>query len=183
MPRIVKVKMLPDNKGRKIVIIGSGLSGLSTGYKLSREGCSVDIIENKDYTGGMSASIEKEGYIFDHGPHAFFTGNTSFYGLFKEVMDPDEYVVKKKDVRIKFNGKYYRYPLKSVDLLFKLCPWVSLACVCSYLITLIKNKILPSKNLSAEEWISNHFGRKLYNIYFGPYTCLLYTSPSPRDQA
>lgn len=158
------------DKYKKVVILGSGLAGLSAAWKLSKEGHSVEILEYKTYPGGMSASLKREPYVFDHAPHMYAVENKPFYEIFREIMNEDEYVVKDKDVRIQFQGKYYRYPLKVADLLAKLNPLLSIACFFSYFYTLIRNRIRKPKNLSAQEWIANHYGRKLYDIYFGPYT-------------
>lgn len=158
------------DKNKKIVILGSGLSGLTAAWRLSEEGYDVEILESKSYPGGMSASLKRGEYIFDHGPHGYFTENDEFYEVFRKIMDDTKYVINNKDVRISFQGKYYRYPLRAIDLLSKLSPLLSMECFFSYFYTFLKNKIRPPKESNTEEWISSHFGRKLYQIYFGPYT-------------
>ncbi|MBD3254125.1 MAG: NAD(P)-binding protein [Candidatus Lokiarchaeota archaeon] len=52
----------------KAIIIGSGLSGLTTGAYLSREGYQVVIYEQHTEIGGVTATIHKEGYSWDLGP-------------------------------------------------------------------------------------------------------------------
>jgi len=51
----------------KVVIIGSGLSGLTTGALLVKEGYDVVIYEQHDKIGGVTATIEKGGYRWDWG--------------------------------------------------------------------------------------------------------------------
>ncbi len=51
----------------KIIIIGSGLSGLTAGALLAKEGHSVSIYEQNEKIGGVTATIEKNGYKWDWG--------------------------------------------------------------------------------------------------------------------
>ena len=41
---------------KKIVIIGGGISGLSTAWKLSEKGYKVEIIESNKFIGGLAKS-------------------------------------------------------------------------------------------------------------------------------
>ena len=57
-----------------VAIIGAGPAGLTAGYLLTKAGMTVAIIE-KDarYVGGISRTVEHEGYRFDIGGHRFFS--------------------------------------------------------------------------------------------------------------
>jgi phytoene dehydrogenase-like protein len=52
----------------KVIIIGSGLSGLTTGAYLVKEGYDVTIYEQYLEIGGVTATIHKKGYSWDMGP-------------------------------------------------------------------------------------------------------------------
>ena len=57
-----------------VAIIGAGPAGLTAGYLLTKAGFSVAIIEqDKTYVGGISRTVEHEGYRFDIGGHRFFS--------------------------------------------------------------------------------------------------------------
>ena len=47
-----------------VVVIGGGLTGLSTGYHLKKD---YVILESLPYSGGLAGSYIKEGFTFDHG--------------------------------------------------------------------------------------------------------------------
>lgn len=51
----------------KVVVIGSGLSGLTAGALLAKEGHNVKIFEQHEKIGGVTATIEKDGYKWDWG--------------------------------------------------------------------------------------------------------------------
>ena len=55
-----------------IVILGAGLSGLSAGAKLIRDGFTVTILEKSNSVGGLASIFTKDNYKFDFGPHIFF---------------------------------------------------------------------------------------------------------------
>ena len=52
----------------KIVIIGSGIAGLTLGAYLSREGHKIKILEQFDEIGGVTATIKQDGFEWDIGP-------------------------------------------------------------------------------------------------------------------
>ncbi|MCD1261024.1 phytoene desaturase [Paenibacillus athensensis] len=54
--------------GKRIVIIGAGLGGLSCAIRLAAAGCRVTVIEAQPRPGGKLARIEQSGYRFDRGP-------------------------------------------------------------------------------------------------------------------
>jgi len=59
-----------NNKERKIIIVGAGISGLTAAAYLSREKFNVLLIEKSDKCGGLLNSFDREGFIFDVGPRS-----------------------------------------------------------------------------------------------------------------
>ena len=55
---------------KKIVVIGAGISGLTTAYLLSKKGFDVTIIEKNDAVGGSIESVIENGFLFDRGPNS-----------------------------------------------------------------------------------------------------------------
>ena len=51
----------------KVIVIGSGLSGLTAGALMAKEGHSVKLFEQHEKIGGVCSSIEKDGFIWDYG--------------------------------------------------------------------------------------------------------------------
>ena len=58
-----------------IVIIGAGLTGLTTGFWLSRAGKDLQILECSDHVGGQIHTFREEGFVFESGPN---TGVVSY---------------------------------------------------------------------------------------------------------
>ncbi len=53
---------------KKIIIIGAGPGGLTTGMLLAHRGFNVEIFEKEKKVGGRNASIDVDGFTFDAGP-------------------------------------------------------------------------------------------------------------------
>jgi phytoene dehydrogenase-like protein len=56
---------------KHIIIIGSGVAGLSAAIRLRAAGMHVQVFEANDYPGGKLSQFEVNGYRFDAGPSLF----------------------------------------------------------------------------------------------------------------
>ena len=69
---------------KKIIIIGSGLGGLSTALRLSNKGFDITILEKHSTPGGRLNIIEQDGFRFDMGP-SFMSMTYELDELFQSV--------------------------------------------------------------------------------------------------
>ncbi|WP_295736800.1 FAD-dependent oxidoreductase [uncultured Helicobacter sp.] len=152
-------------QNKKVLIIGAGPAGLSAARVLSENGYSVEIFELESQVGGMSKSIELFSQIVDIGPHRFFSKDKRLNDFWHSHTN-GEYEKVSRLTRIFYNRKFFYYPLRGFDALFKLGFLESALCVFSY----IKAKISPFKGDSFESWVANAFGYRLYSIFFKSYT-------------
>lgn len=150
-----------------VAIIGAGPAGLTAAYLLTKAGKTVAIIEkDATYVGGISRTVEHEGYRFDIGGHRFFSKSQQVVDLWNEIL-PDDFIQRPRMSRIYYEGKFYSYPLRAFEALGNLGVLRSTACMVSYL----WSKLFPIKEVkSFEDWTSNQFGKKLYSIFFKTYT-------------
>lgn len=61
-------------KGKKAIVVGGGLAGLTAGLFLRREGWEVSVIERSERLGGRAKTQEKEGFFLNQGAHALYRG-------------------------------------------------------------------------------------------------------------
>jgi protoporphyrinogen oxidase len=150
-----------------VVIIGAGPAGLTAAYLLTREGADVTVLEtDAQYVGGISRTVVYKGYRFDIGGHRFFSKSKEVEDLWTELL-PDDMLERPRSSRIFYRGKFFAYPLKAFEALFKLGVLESTLCVLSYL----KAKAFPIQDAkSFEDWVSNQFGKRLFRIFFKTYT-------------
>src|SRR4051812_24257232 len=152
---------------RPFVVIGAGPAGLTAGYLLAKAGRKVIVLEAEDQVGGLAKTVvDPDGYRFDLGGHRFFTKNQEVDDLWHEIMG-DEFLQRPRMSRIFWRGKYLDYPLKGTDVIRKLGPVEVVRCGLSYLWAAIKPKG-AEENL--EQWVSNRFGKRLYQHFFKGYT-------------
>jgi len=157
----------PDIIDVDVAIIGAGPAGLTAGYLLTKQGKSVAIIEQDEtYVGGISRTVEHDGYRFDIGGHRFFSKSAAVVDLWDEIL-PDDFIQRPRMSRIYYEGKFYSYPLRAFEALRNLGLLRSTACMASYL----WRRVFPLKDVrSFEDWTTNQFGEKLYSIFFKTYT-------------
>ncbi|MHB1131353.1 MAG: FAD-dependent oxidoreductase [Chloroflexota bacterium] len=152
----------------KVVVLGGGPAGLSVAWKLSEQGIATEVLEAEPYVGGLSHTMRHDGYLFDFGPHRFHSDNPAILAEIGRLVG--DLPAKPRKTRVYFLGSYYDYPLSAGNLLKSMPPWLGLVCLSDFLATSIRNRLRRTPDDSFESWVVNRFGRRLYDIYFGPYT-------------
>ena len=150
-----------------VAIIGAGPAGLTAGYLLSKENVPVTILEaDPVYVGGIARTAKYKGYHFDIGGHRFFSKSKEVEDLWTELL-PNDMLDRPRSSRIFYRDRFFSYPLKAAEALMKLGVFESTRCVLSY----AKARLFPVKNpKNFEDWVSNQFGKRLFNIFFKTYT-------------
>jgi protoporphyrinogen oxidase len=148
------------------VVLGAGPAGLTAGYLLAKEGLPVIVLEAHEKVGGLAMTEERDGYRFDLGGHRFFTKSKEVDDLWHEVLD-DEFLLRPRMSRIYWNQRFLDYPLRGPDVIRKLGPVELTRALLSYLRAALKPK---GNEDSLEEWVSNRFGKRLYELFFKSYT-------------
>jgi protoporphyrinogen oxidase len=139
---------------------------LTAAYELLKHGFSSIVLEADNTVGGISRTCEYKGNRFDIGGHRFFTKVDYVQELWHEILD-DEFLLRPRLSRIYYRGKFFDYPLKPVNALLGLGPIEAVRIGFSYL----KAQAFPSRDeVSFEQWITNRFGKRLFQIFFKGYT-------------
>ena len=150
-----------------VVIIGAGPAGLTAAYDLCKAGVGSVILEKDNVVGGISRTVNYKGYHFDIGGHRFFTKVKPVEAMWHEVLSEGQFLRRGRLSRIYYNKKFFYYPLKATNALLGLGIWNSALIFLSYL----RAQMFPQKPEDTfEQWISNRFGKRLYNIFFKTYT-------------
>ncbi len=150
-----------------VAIIGAGPAGLTAAYLLAKKSVPVTVLEaDPEYVGGISRTARYKGFHFDIGGHRFFSKSQEVEDLWTEIL-PNDMLQRPRSSRIFYRDRFFSYPLKAGEALKKLGVFESARCVLSYL----KARAFPHANpRSFEDWVTNQFGARLFNIFFKTYT-------------
>jgi len=148
------------------LIIGAGPAGITAANELSKHGISGTIFEADDVVGGISRTVEREGYRFDIGGHRFFSKSAEVNEIWAELLT-EPMLLRPRLSRIFYGNHFYDYPLKAGNALRNLGVLEAMRCMCSYAGARIRPHPAPA---NFEEWVSNQFGRRLYEMFFRVYT-------------
>jgi protoporphyrinogen oxidase len=159
--------LLMSTPVRRLVVVGAGPAGLTAAFEAQRNGFEVTVLEKDPvYVGGISRTVRHQGNRFDIGGHRFFSKSNEIMRWWKARL-PDDFIQVRRLSRIYYHGKFFDYPLKPWNALGNLGLFTSAACVLSY----VWAQFPPRKpDRSFEDWVSNRFGRRLFNIFFKTYT-------------
>ena len=103
---------MPSSK--KIVIIGAGISGLTTAYLLFKEGYDVIVLEQKDKVGGSIETIDENGFLFDRGPNSGLETTPLIQQLVKDLSLEEQFVYANREGNKRYilkNGQLHALPM------------------------------------------------------------------------
>ena len=195
-----------ENKQKTAVIIGAGPAGLTAAYCLLKEtDIKPIILEEEDFVGGISRTVEHNGNRMDIGGHRFFTKSREVNELWDELMprqgaqskddiilgtekplaeggpDPETedrvMLVRRRVSRIFYLKKFFDYP---ISLKFATFKNMGFARTVKAGFGYIKASIFKKKEDSLRNFYINRFGKPLYEMFFEDYTAKLW-GRDPKD--
>ncbi len=161
----------PDEPNERIAILGAGISGLSLGWLLSRQGKQVTLFEASDRTGGLARTFDWHGVPCDLAPHRLHATDSTVLAEIESLVPLRQF---KRHSRILMRGKRIHDPINPVELLLRFPPGIGLELLWGFL----TRPNLPED--SFESLALNRYGRGFYDFFFEPYTRKLF-GVSPPD--
>ena len=118
------------------------------------------------YVGGISRTVQAEGFRFDIGGHRFFSKSAEVNEVWRQIM-PDDFIDCPRLSRIYYKGKFFNYPLEAMDSFLKLGVVETFRILISY----IRSRLSPLRpETTFTQWVTNRFGKRLFQIFFKSYT-------------
>ena len=152
--------------GARTVIVGAGPAGLTAALELGRLGREGVVFEADELVGGISRSVPFRGCRMDIGGHRFFTKVPEVEALWHEILG-DDLLVRPRLSRIYYRGRFFDYPLRPLNALRGLGVVEAARVLASY----VRAQLMPAADeRTFDAWVSNRFGRRLFEIFFKTYT-------------
>ena len=167
-----------DCERPRCVVIGAGPAGLTAAYELSGNGVNAVVLEQDDIVGGISRTVEHNGYRFDIGGHRFFSKVPLINQWWTSILG-DDFQPRSRLSRIYYNGKFFDYPLRPSNALRGLGLAEAIMIMASY----VNARTFPTaEEQNFEEWVCNRFGRRLFDMFFKTYTEKVWGMKCSRDR-
>src|SRR5689334_18812683 len=170
---------MKTENSKTTLVLGGGPAGLTAAYLLGKAGSDAVVLEAEEQVGGLAKTVEVDGYRFDLGGHRFFTKSVEVDTLWHEVLG-EEFLLRPRMSRIFWNNRYLDYPLRGPDVIKKLGPVELARCMASYLRAAARRNKVDN---SLEDWVSNRFGRRLFELFFKTYNEKVWGAPASEIRA
>jgi len=138
------------------------------------------VLEADGVVGGISKTVEFDGYRFDLGGHRFYTKLEPVLKLWHEMLG-DELLTRPRMSRIYYRGRFFNYPLRAQDVFQGLGLIESTRCAASYFYW--RRRLRKTTPKTFEDWVVKRFGQRLYDAFFRSYTEKVWGIPGSEIQA
>ena len=151
---------------KKAVILGAGPAGLAAALELVKNNYEVTVLDREVQVGGISRTVEHHGYRFDMGGHRFFTKNAEVEALWRSMLGND-FIRTPRLSRIYYNKRFFKYPLVIGDALKN----AGIGSSFLWFLSFLRYKLFPIRpEKSFADWVTNRFGKRLFETFFKSYT-------------
>lgn len=146
-----------------VAIIGAGIAGLGAADGVEMLGRRASIFEASRHRGGHTSSVERDGFVFDEGPHVSFTKDERVKDAFtRGAGSVNEFVAQ---ITNYFDGLWLRHPAQCN--LFGADPGLIARCVED----LVESRIRPiAEPANYEEWCIDGLGETFFREFTAKYT-------------
>jgi oxygen-dependent protoporphyrinogen oxidase len=161
----------------RVVIIGGGISGLSTAYYLAKGGIPSTIIESRPRLGGVIQTERVEGCTIEAGPDSFLSAKPAALDLIRELGLANDVIGSNDHLRVTFvkkNGRLVPLP----DGLMMMVPTKVLPLVTTGLVgvgtkvrmgmELLRAPKVHTEDQSVADFVREHYGQEAVDYLAEP---------------
>ncbi len=152
----------------KIVIIGAGITGLVIAMELSKKyGKNVLVLEREEYIGGLSATVKRDGLIYDFGSHRLHRDIQQDVRDYIEKTLGVELLKRQRNGKLFFRGRYIHYPPNLFNFLKHFSTSEIMGFIGSYLHNFFQSP--ASNGLNYHDAMVKAMGSKIYSTFYEGY--------------
>jgi oxygen-dependent protoporphyrinogen oxidase len=154
------------------IVVGAGISGLTTAYALQKSGIFTLVLESAPRPGGVIQSVAREGYLLEWGPQSF-AGNSSLTALCSDlqILDQRQLADPKAPRYVLINGKLQNVPMGPGILV---SPLMARGTRTAILRDIFTRSQAPEPDESIANFIRRKFSPTLLDRLVGPFVSGVY---------
>lgn len=152
-----------------VAIIGGGLTGLTTAYRLVQAGVKVTIFEGSDRLGGLAAGCDLAGHHVEQAYHFLYKTDEYILALADELKFRDKLTYHKSSVSTYYGDKLY--PMETPLDLIRFTPLSFVNRIRAGLSVLYLQKVKdwrPLSKTTALDWLRKNAGRQVTDVIWEP---------------
>lgn len=149
---------------KKIVIIGAGITGLSLACRLAPVfGSNIVIIEKEPFSGGLAATLFRDGLSFDLGSHRLHQKSDPVVMKYIKELICDDRLKMKRRGKLYFRDRYLNYPPFIFNFIRAFSVRELAAFAASYIHHILRPKNGPD---NYESVMIRRVGKKMYDTFY-----------------
>lgn len=152
-----------------VAIIGGGLTGLTTAYRLVQAGVKVTIFEGSDRLGGLAAGCDLAGHHVEQAYHFLYKTDEYILALADELKFRDKLTYHKSSVSTYYGDKLY--PMETPLDLIRFTPLSFVNRIRAGLSVLYLQKVKdwrPLSRTTALDWLRKNAGKQVTDVIWEP---------------
>jgi len=173
----MKITMSSGN----IIILGAGISGLTTAYLLAKKGFDVTVLEKKNEIGGSIETAGEKGFLFDRGPNSGLETTPVISQLVDELNLKDEFVYANKSSNKRYilrNNELHPLPMNPA--LFLKTQLFSAKAKLRLMAEPFIGRSKDGYNQSIAEFVTRRLGKEFLDYAINPFVAGVYAG-NPED--
>ena len=156
-----------------ILIIGGGPAGLGAAQYCSEHAAEWLLIERNSSFGGLSSSVQEQGYTWDIGGHVLFSHYPEFDAMVEAVLPLAERLIHRRRAFVRTDNRFIPYPFQyNVGFLSPEKCW---ECIEGLLDVQSGHTVDEKSSLLA--YIYTHFGKGIASQFMVPYNKKIWAHP------
>jgi len=164
----------------RIAVVGAGITGLAAGYRLSKAGCQVHLLEKNEKVGGLAGGFKMKDWQWnlEYFYHHLFVSDSAARNLIKEIGLGDRLFFRRPITAIYQKGEIAQFDSPVSVLKYphlNLAEKIRVSLTTVYLKT--NNNWERLEKVTAREWLTRYCGNSVFELIWRP----LLESKYPQD--
>jgi len=148
-----------------VVIVGGGPAGLYVAWRLAESGHKVELVERREFLGGLCASPERGGNAYGYGFHGLHAADPAFVAQFHELMGK-RWRESEPRARVRIRTRFHDCPVGGWEFMCSMNPLVAAVCGAGLAGARFARPFRRGAPANAEQALIRRYGRPLYRAVF-----------------